>query len=220
MANEGSQTFHWEDDDLDDENFQIHGRTLLYIVVLFSFIILITFIFFLYARCVNRSRSSSAQNATTSSSHSRNSPPSSQPQGLDAATINSIPIISYHRTSTGLNSSETIELSECSICLGVFEEGEKVKVLQSCCHCYHCECVDKWLITHSSCPMCRTSVRVDSSVWLAWFNFLFFINSYFISLKLLSLPDINFVKRFDHVHRIWKFRSIFFELWIQIIIPK
>ncbi|KAL7585811.1 RING-H2 finger protein ATL66 [Lactuca sativa] len=166
MANDGSQTFHWQDDDLDDDNFQIHGRTLLYIVVLFSIILLITFIFFLYARCVVRSRSSSADNAVSTSSLTRNSPPSSQPQGLDAATINSIPITIYHRspTTTGLSSSETNESSECSICLGVFEEGDKVKVLQSCCHCYHCDCVDKWLITHSSCPMCRASVRVESPV--------------------------------------------------------
>ncbi|KAI3751272.1 hypothetical protein L2E82_22320 [Cichorium intybus] len=163
MASEGSQTFHWQDDDLDDANFQIHGRTLLYIVVLFSIILLITVIFFIYARCVVRSNSSSAHNPTNFSI-SLNSPPLSRPQGLDAATINSIPITIYHRSPADLSSLATNDSSECSICLGVFEEGEKVKVLQSCCHCYHCECVDKWLITHSSCPMCRTTVRVDSPV--------------------------------------------------------
>nr|XP_043616048.1 RING-H2 finger protein ATL66-like [Erigeron canadensis] len=83
-------------------------------------------------------------------------PLSQQPQvgGLDAATINNLPIIVYQQ---GANETSS---SECSICLGVFEDGDKLKELPSCSHCYHCECVDKWLITHSSCPICRTSVRV------------------------------------------------------------
>ncbi|EXB29971.1 RING-H2 finger protein ATL66 [Morus notabilis] len=54
--------------------------------------------------------------------------------------------------------------AECSICLGVFEDGEKVKVLPGCSHCYHPECVDRWLSAQPSCPLCRASLRVDSPV--------------------------------------------------------
>nr|GEY92915.1 RING-H2 finger protein ATL66-like [Tanacetum cinerariifolium] len=156
MATQGTQTFHWQedDDDLDDGNFEIKGSTLIYITILFCIIVIVTFCFFLYSRCIARSR------ATASSSDvSRTSPTMllSQPQrGLDAAKINSIPI-TVHR------SMENNETLECSICLGVFDDGVKVKVLPSCCHRYHCECVDKWLITHSTCPICRTTVRVDDS---------------------------------------------------------
>lgn len=151
MANESSQTFHVEDDDLDD--FPIHGSSRIYIAILFSIILFICFFFIVYARCIRRSRSSS------STSTSRTSQPSTQPQGLDAATIKSLPITIHQHGSSEANGT-----SECSICLVFFDAGDKVKVLPSCSHCYHCDCVDKWFITHSSCPICRTSVRVNSPV--------------------------------------------------------
>ncbi|XP_071713586.1 RING-H2 finger protein ATL66-like [Rutidosis leptorrhynchoides] len=145
-----TQTFHFEDDDLDDDNFEIEGNKLLYMIILFSIIIFLTICFFVYTRCVARSRSAT-------SSVSRISVQLSEPEGLDAATINNLPIKVYKQ----VNETTTFE---CSICLGGFEEEEKVKMLPNCSHFYHCECVDKWLITHTSCPICRTQVQVDSPV--------------------------------------------------------
>ncbi|KAI3748870.1 hypothetical protein L6452_12271 [Arctium lappa] len=152
MSTQDSQTFHWRYDELDDKNFQIRGRTLFFIIVLFAVILLVT-ILFLYARWI--CRSSSASSAAVSQHIQR----FSGPQGLDSAAIDSLPITLYHRPSTSSTDS-----SECCICLGVFEEGEKVKVLPKCSHGYHCECVDKWLATHSSCPICRAALLVDSPV--------------------------------------------------------
>ncbi|CAH1445389.1 unnamed protein product [Lactuca virosa] len=153
MASKGSQILQYlHDDSLYDNNI------LLYIVVIFLALTVL-----IYTCCSIPSNLSSAPNTTNSSSLSQNSS-SAQTQGLDVATINSLPITIYHQNLTVLNSPETNETSECSICLGAFEEGEKVKVLHSCRHCYHCECVDKWLITHSTCPICRTYVRIESSV--------------------------------------------------------
>ncbi|XP_057862400.1 uncharacterized protein LOC131070774 isoform X2 [Cryptomeria japonica] len=47
-----------------------------------------------------------------------------------------------------------IQGMECPICLTDFMHRERVRVLPSCEHSFHMDCVDKWLLSHS-CPTCR-----------------------------------------------------------------
>lgn len=43
----------------------------------------------------------------------------------------------------------------CSICLDNIKKNDVLRVL-NCRHEFHCKCVDKWLLTSSSCcPICR-----------------------------------------------------------------
>ncbi|XP_057784794.1 RING-H2 finger protein ATL79-like [Salvia miltiorrhiza] len=49
------------------------------------------------------------------------------------------------------------EETECIICLTDFAVGEKIRVLDKCNHGFHLLCIQKWLISHSSCPTCRTN---------------------------------------------------------------
>lgn len=49
--------------------------------------------------------------------------------------------------------------TECSVCLSILEDGEIVRVLPNCKHNFHSECIDKWLSTHSTCPICRTDAE-------------------------------------------------------------
>ncbi|KAH7841591.1 hypothetical protein Vadar_031848 [Vaccinium darrowii] len=146
--------FHWRYIDFEDRDFQVSGRTFLFAVVLFAVLLVITFLF-LYSRCRYRHLHA----AYTSSPHVTHAPPS-QPRGLDPSTIKSFSIV-LHTTSS---EKKTADESECCICLGVFGDGEKVKVLPNCRHCFHSECVDKWLSSQASCPLCRSSLRVDSPV--------------------------------------------------------
>ncbi|KAM0941325.1 putative transcription factor C2H2 family [Dioscorea sansibarensis] len=44
----------------------------------------------------------------------------------------------------------------CTVCLSEFRDGEAVRVLPECKHCFHVACIDMWLQSHYSCPMCRT----------------------------------------------------------------
>ncbi|XP_070037102.1 RING-H2 finger protein ATL33 [Nicotiana tabacum] len=50
--------------------------------------------------------------------------------------------------------------NECPVCLTAFVEGEEVRQLKTCKHMYHVVCIDKWLYSHSSCPVCRASIPV------------------------------------------------------------
>ncbi|CAI9091746.1 OLC1v1026852C1 [Oldenlandia corymbosa var. corymbosa] len=149
MASHESETFHWHYAEFDDNAFQIRGRTLFFAVVLFGVILFITIIY-LYARWVCQMRPPSLPRISHAPSSAQ--PP---PRGLDPNAISNLPII-LHRASE--------EAVECSICLGIFQDGEKVKVLPDCQHRYHSECVDVWLTTQSSCPLCRASLRDDDSL--------------------------------------------------------
>ncbi|KAJ0983978.1 hypothetical protein J5N97_002334 [Dioscorea zingiberensis] len=44
----------------------------------------------------------------------------------------------------------------CAVCLSEFKDGEAVRMLPECKHCFHVPCIDMWLQSHYSCPMCRT----------------------------------------------------------------
>ncbi|KAJ4970973.1 hypothetical protein NE237_004072 [Protea cynaroides] len=151
-----TQPFHWHYDELDDKNFQIHGRTLLLTVILFSLFLLFTLLC-LYARwvCRYRQRPATANDPALSASTTLPATQSGRSLGLDPAIIDSLPI-TLHRSST-----TPADETQCSICITIFEDQEKVKVLPLCSHGFHPECVDKWLSNQSSCPLCRASILAD-----------------------------------------------------------
>ncbi|KAL4565296.1 hypothetical protein LXL04_029384 [Taraxacum kok-saghyz] len=73
-------------------------------------------------------------------------------KGLDEALIKSITICKYKR-GDGL-----VSCTDCSVCLGEFQEDESIKLLPKCSHAFHVYCIDTWLKTHSNCPLCRANV--------------------------------------------------------------
>ncbi|WZY87570.1 hypothetical protein YC2023_044305 [Brassica napus] len=47
----------------------------------------------------------------------------------------------------------------CAVCLQEAEEGDKMRRLTICRHCFHADCIDPWLGEMSStCPLCRAEV--------------------------------------------------------------
>ncbi|KAK9209703.1 hypothetical protein WN944_002071 [Citrus x changshan-huyou] len=82
-------------------------------------------------------------------------------KGLSEDMIQKLPECALH-------SEEMIQLYNeigCSICLEKFEEGDSARKLPSCRHCFHSECVDKWLTRNGSCPVCRECVCKDADTW-------------------------------------------------------
>ncbi|XP_019164313.1 PREDICTED: RING-H2 finger protein ATL80-like [Ipomoea nil] len=46
---------------------------------------------------------------------------------------------------------------ECVVCLSQFVQGEEVSVLVQCGHVFHVSCIETWLRSHPTCPLCRVN---------------------------------------------------------------
>jgi E3 ubiquitin-protein ligase EL5 len=47
------------------------------------------------------------------------------------------------------------EALDCAVCIAEVAAGEAARVLPRCGHAFHVDCVDAWLRSHSTCPLCR-----------------------------------------------------------------
>ncbi|KAH1048505.1 hypothetical protein J1N35_039289 [Gossypium stocksii] len=77
--------------------------------------------------------------------------------GLDPLVIASLPMFTY-KVTTG-QASHDEEEPECSVCLGTITEESMVRLLPNCKHIFHVQCIDTWLGSHTTCPICRTVVE-------------------------------------------------------------
>ncbi|CAM0910137.1 unnamed protein product [Alopecurus aequalis] len=48
----------------------------------------------------------------------------------------------------------------CPVCLEGVHGGEMVRQLPACTHIFHVECIDMWLHSHRTCPMCRCVISL------------------------------------------------------------
>uniref|UniRef100_M1C5R8 RING zinc finger protein n=1 Tax=Solanum tuberosum TaxID=4113 RepID=M1C5R8_SOLTU len=47
----------------------------------------------------------------------------------------------------------------CTICLAEYREEDTLRILPLCGHYFHATCIDIWFQQHSTCPVCRISLR-------------------------------------------------------------
>lgn len=92
--------------------------------------------------------------------------------GLSPSAVAALPSFSYHRgvavggndgsDGRGEGSGGGRGWAQCAVCLSLVKEGEVVRQLPACMHLFHVGCVDTWLRSHSTCPLCRATVEAPS----------------------------------------------------------
>ncbi|KAL2893135.1 E3 ubiquitin-protein ligase ATL6 [Bienertia sinuspersici] len=80
------------------------------------------------------------------------------PRGLDPTILSTFPTFLYsdvkiHRVG------KTTPL-ECAVCINEFADHEILRLLPKCNHVFHPHCVDTWLASHVTCPVCRANLEI------------------------------------------------------------
>lgn len=89
--------------------------------------------------------------------------------GLDQALIDALPVFLYKEIKG------TKEPFDCAVCLCEFSEDDKLRLLPNCSHAFHIDCIDTWLLSNSTCPLCRgTLFSIGHQFEYPDFNFGFF----------------------------------------------
>ncbi|KAI3689017.1 hypothetical protein L2E82_46965 [Cichorium intybus] len=120
--------------------------------LVFSLLLFLSFyLFYLRLRRLRRrtphwSEASSATNAVTTEQVEL---------GLKKELREMLPIIVFKE-------SFSITDTLCSVCLGDYQADDRLQQIPACKHAFHVECIDHWLSTHTTCPLCRLSLLASS----------------------------------------------------------
>lgn len=71
-------------------------------------------------------------------------------RGLDRAVLDSFPTMAYANVK-----AHKAAALECAVCLSEFDDDELLRLLPRCAHAFHADCIDAWLASHVTCPVCR-----------------------------------------------------------------
>lgn len=76
--------------------------------------------------------------------------------GLTKELREMLPVIVYKE-------SFSVNDSQCSVCLGDYEAEDRLQQVPACGHTFHMGCIDHWLATHTTCPLCRVSLLTPTN---------------------------------------------------------
>jgi hypothetical protein len=79
-----------------------------------------------------------------------------KPRGLNKHEIEQIPSFRF---------SERVQKEtnrKCVVCMGEYNNREKLRRLP-CSHDFHSKCIDKWLKSNKTCPVCRDEVKAENN---------------------------------------------------------
>ncbi|KAE7999998.1 hypothetical protein FH972_004370 [Carpinus fangiana] len=143
-----------------DFDWKIKPSMTIVTVALVCFFAFLAF-FSIYLRKCARSRVAAAAADASLPNASSSVPDRPRRRGLDRSVIETFPVITYSVVK-GLKIGKG-EL-ECAVCLSEFEGHETLRLLPTCNHVFHSDCIDTWLTSRVTCPVCRAKVVPAAAV--------------------------------------------------------
>ncbi|XP_031390229.1 RING-H2 finger protein ATL40-like [Punica granatum] len=158
-------------DDGQDDNFRpifphrsnpydLNSKIMLTAIVSLMIVVVLVVILHVYARCImgRQARRRAALHSLSlrvARLHSAEQEPTKA--GLDPAVIPTLPVFKFKGAGNG-DEEEPVR-PECAVCLSSLEDEDMVRLLPNCNHIFHPECIDMWLSSHTTCPICRTEAK-------------------------------------------------------------
>jgi E3 ubiquitin-protein ligase ATL6/9/15/31/42/55 len=123
------------------------------VVGIFTMIFSLTFLLLMYAKFCHPSSSSSPPQPASNNGAAA----AAVCVGLPKQVIESLPFFRF-ATLRGARHG-----MECSVCLARFDDADLLRLLPRCRHAFHLACVDRWLQSSATCPLCRSNVDADDA---------------------------------------------------------
>ncbi|XP_050251514.1 RING-H2 finger protein ATL7-like isoform X2 [Quercus robur] len=108
-------------------------------------------ILFFFYLCYLRRQRANWSSLQMPPSYANNNDISRSELGLKKELREMLPIIVYKE-------SFSIRDSQCSVCLVEYQAEDRLQHIPACGHTFHMDCIDHWLATHTTCPLCRLSL--------------------------------------------------------------
>ncbi|GJM89938.1 hypothetical protein PR202_ga06168 [Eleusine coracana subsp. coracana] len=133
------------------------------VVGIFAMIFSLTFLLLMYAKFCHPSSSSLVpavrrqQQVSAANNEQQQQQEVHDGAGVSKAVIESLP---FFRFATLRGARQGME---CSVCLSRFDDADVLRLLPRCRHAFHLDCVDRWLQSNASCPLCRAAIHADDA---------------------------------------------------------
>ncbi|XP_062020643.1 E3 ubiquitin-protein ligase ATL41-like [Rosa rugosa] len=141
--------------------YDLNSKIMLIAIIALSVVVVLVVLLHTYARCVLRRQSLQRAAAlrrlgsTVAHVHSSAEPPKT---GLEPSVIAALPVFLYKRVEDEGRHEGDADV-ECAVCLSMLEDEEMARLLPNCKHSFHAQCIDTWLNSHTTCPICRTEAE-------------------------------------------------------------
>ncbi|GMI95718.1 TOXICOS EN LEVADURA 4 [Hibiscus trionum] len=138
--------------------------SIIVIVLILSITLLLSVSLYLLLRHLNRRclshifRPATSNITATSASNHRVTPE----QPVAAPFLDSLPLFTFSAITRRSNKGSTVS-ADCAVCLSKFEPPDQLRLLPLCCHAFHADCIDAWLTSNQSCPLCRCPLFASES---------------------------------------------------------
>ncbi|KAL7618041.1 hypothetical protein Lser_V15G03131 [Lactuca serriola] len=133
------------------------SSSIIIVIIVIASAIIISASIYLLLRFISRRCSSSVSSFSTSENVVSDNRSENEAHHhvicFDNEGVDSLPLFTFS-SLTG-----NIAGGDCAVCLSKFEAVDQLRLLPLCCHAFHVECIDAWLKSNQTCPLCRSTVN-------------------------------------------------------------